>query len=50
MNELQKMAAFLMHNMQQNHPGTLTPQQAWDVSRYVHSMPTPKFNEAYKNY
>ena len=50
MNNPAKMAAFLTYNMPQNHPGTLTPQQAWDVSAYVHSMPRPKFNEAYKSY
>lgn len=50
MNDPKKMAAFLVHNMPQNHPGSLTPQQAWDVSAYVHSMPRPKFNQAYKSY
>lgn len=50
MNNPAKMAAFLTHNMPQNHPGSLTPQQAWDVSSYVHSMPRPKFNQAYKSY
>ena len=50
MNSPKKMAAFLIHNMPQNHPGSLTPQAAWDVSAYVHSMPRPKFNEAYKSF
>ncbi len=50
MNSPKKMAAFLIRNMPQNHPGSLTPQQAWDVSAYVHSMPRPKFNEEYKNF
>ena len=50
MNNPKKMTGFLMHNMPQNHPGSLTQQQAWDVSAYVHSMPRPKFNEAYKIY
>jgi thiosulfate dehydrogenase len=50
MNDPAKMAAFVMHNMPQNHPGTLTAQQAWDVSAYIHTMPRPKFNQAYKNY
>jgi thiosulfate dehydrogenase len=50
MNGISKMAAFVIHNMPQNHPGTLTPQQAYDVSTYIHTMPRPKFNQAYKNY
>ncbi|MHB1020797.1 MAG: c-type cytochrome [Acidobacteriaceae bacterium] len=45
-----KMAAFVIHNMPQNHTGTLSPQEAYDVSVYIHTMPRPKFNEAYKNY
>ena len=50
MNNPAKMAAFVIRNMPQNHPGTLTAQQAWDVSAYIHTMPRPKFNPAYKNY
>lgn len=50
MNKPKKMAAFVVHNMPQNHPGTLTPQQAYDVSAYIHTMPRPKFNQAYKHY
>lgn len=50
MNNPDKMAAFVIHNMPRNHPGTLTPQQAYDVAAYVHTMPRPKFNEAYKSY
>jgi thiosulfate dehydrogenase len=50
MNNPAKMAAFVFRNMPQNHPGTLTAQQAWDVSAYIHTMPRPKFNQAYKNY
>jgi thiosulfate dehydrogenase len=50
MNDTPKMAAFVIHNMPQNHPGTLTPQQAYDVSAYIHTMPRPQFNQAYKNY
>jgi thiosulfate dehydrogenase len=50
MNGTAKMAAFVIHNMPQNHPGTLRPQQAYDVSAYIHTMPRPKFNQAYKNY
>jgi thiosulfate dehydrogenase len=50
MNDPKKMAAFLAHNMPQNHPGTLTPQDAFDVASFVHTMPRPKFDEAYKGY
>ena len=50
MNKPSKMAGFLIHNMPQNHPGTLTPQQAYDVAAFVHSKPRPKFNQAYKYY
>jgi thiosulfate dehydrogenase len=50
MDDPKKMAAFLIHNMPQNHPGTLTPQDAFDVAAFVHTMPRPKFNQAYKSY
>lgn len=50
MNNPNKMAAFVLHNMPQNHPGTLSAQDAYDVSAFVHTMARPKFNEAYKNY
>jgi thiosulfate dehydrogenase len=50
MNDPKKMAAFVVHNMPQNHPGTLNAQDAYDVSEFIHTMPRPKFNEAYKNY
>jgi thiosulfate dehydrogenase len=50
MDQPAKMAPFVFHNMPQNHPGTLTPQQAFDVSAYIHSKPRPKFNQAYRSY
>lgn len=50
MNNVKKMAAFLVHNMPQNHPGMLTNQDAFDVAAFVHTMPRPKFNQAYKSY
>ena len=50
MNKPAKMAAFVIYNMPQNHPGTLTPQQAYDVAAFVYSKPRPKFNQAYKSY
>jgi thiosulfate dehydrogenase len=48
MNKPAKMAAWVYKNMPQNSPGSLTPQQAYDVSAYIDSMPHPKFNPAYK--
>jgi thiosulfate dehydrogenase len=50
MNNPKKMAAFLIHNMPLNHPDALTPQDAFNVAAFVHTMPRPKFNQAYKNY
>jgi thiosulfate dehydrogenase len=50
MNNPAKMTAFVLYNMPQNHPGTLTPQEAWDVSAYIHTKARPKFNQAFKNY
>lgn len=50
MNNPAKMAAFVSYNMPQNHTDSLTPQQAYDVSAYVHSKPRPRFNPAYKGY
>ena len=50
MNKPPKMAAFLLRNMPQNHPGTLSPQDAFDVATFIHSMPHPAFNHAYKGY
>lgn len=47
---LQKMAAFVQHNMPQNRMGILSPQEAFDVSAYVHAQPRPAFNPAYKNF
>jgi thiosulfate dehydrogenase len=50
MNQPKKMAAFVLHNMPQNKPGSLTPQEAYDVSSYVASKPHPAYNHAYDNY
>lgn len=50
MAQVAKMAAFVQHNMPQNAPGSLTPQQAYDVAVYVDSHPRPKMNPAYKKY
>jgi len=43
MNQIPKMAAFVQHNMPQNAPDTLTPQEAYDVATYVHSKPHSQF-------
>jgi thiosulfate dehydrogenase len=50
MSHVAQMAAFVQHNMPQNHPGTLTPQQAFDVAAYVDGKPRPKFNPRYAAY
>ena len=36
-------ALFIVHNMPFDRPGSLTPQQALDVARYVDSRPRPDF-------
>jgi thiosulfate dehydrogenase len=43
MNQIPKMAAFVQHNMPQNAPDTLTPQEAYDVATFVHSKPHSQF-------
>jgi len=43
MNDVGKMAAFVQHNMPQTDPGSLTPQQAYDVAAFVNSKPHEKF-------
>jgi thiosulfate dehydrogenase len=50
MNRVGKMAAFVRHNMPQNHPRSLTAQQAYDVAAYVASKPHVPFNRAYAKY
>ncbi|HEV2261425.1 MAG TPA: c-type cytochrome [Candidatus Rubrimentiphilum sp.] len=42
MHRLWTMAAFVRWNMPQNNPGSLTPQQAYDVSAYVLSHSRPR--------
>jgi thiosulfate dehydrogenase len=44
MNDIAKMAAFVQHNMPLNNPGSLTPQQAYDVAAYVNGKPHEPFN------
>lgn len=50
MNDPAKMAAFLRNNMPQNHPGSLTAQDAYDIAAYVHTMPRPKFDKVYASF
>jgi len=50
MNQVRKMAAFVLRNMPQNNPGSLTPQQAYDVAAYVASKPHSPYNRAYDIY
>ena len=50
MHGVRKMAAFVQHNMPQNRPGILTPQDAYDVAGFIHKQPRPAFNPAYKNF
>jgi thiosulfate dehydrogenase len=44
MNQIPKMAAFVQHNMPQNQPDSLTPQEAYDVATYIHSKPHTAFD------
>jgi thiosulfate dehydrogenase len=50
MNQVKKMAAFVFQNMPQSNPGSLTPQQAFDVSAFVASKPHSHYNSAYDIY
>jgi thiosulfate dehydrogenase len=50
MNNVTKLAAFLVHNMPQNDPGSLSSQDAYDLAAYIHRKPRPKFNQAYKSF
>jgi thiosulfate dehydrogenase len=50
MNQVRKMAAFVLRNMPQNNPGSLTPQQAYDVAAFVASKPHSAYNHAYDIY
>ena len=50
MSKPEKMAAWVYHNMPQTKPGSLTAQQAYDVSAYIDSMPHPKFNSMYESF
>lgn len=45
MHRLWTMAGFVRYNMPQNAPGTLSDQEAFDVSAYVLSHSRPKFDK-----
>jgi thiosulfate dehydrogenase len=47
---IENMAAFVLRNMPPTSPGSLTTQQAFDVSSYVHTKPRPKYNPAFDKY
>ena len=47
---IENMAAFAVRNMPPTSPGSLTPQQAFDVSSYIHSKPRPKYNPSFDKY
>jgi thiosulfate dehydrogenase len=46
MYSIRKMAAFVQHNMPQNRMGILTPQEAYDVSAFIHNQPRRKRKKA----
>ncbi|MBX3175357.1 MAG: c-type cytochrome [Gemmatimonadaceae bacterium] len=41
MSRLERAASFIYHNMPQTMPGTLTEQEAFDLSAYINSQPRP---------
>jgi thiosulfate dehydrogenase len=50
MHHVENMAAFVVKTMPPTSPGSLTPQQAFDVSSYIHAKPRPKYNSKYDKY
>jgi thiosulfate dehydrogenase len=45
MARIRSAAAFIHQLMPRDHPGTLTPQQAFDVATYINTRPRPDFPE-----
>lgn len=41
MTRVERAASFIWHNMPQTAPGSLTPQEAFDLSAYINSKPRP---------
>jgi thiosulfate dehydrogenase len=37
----ERAASFIWHNMPQTAPGTLTPQQSFDLAAFINSHPRP---------
>lgn len=37
----ERAASFIWHNMPQSNPGSLTPQEAFDLAAYINSHPRP---------
>lgn len=50
MNDIRKMAEFVHQNMPQNRMGTLSAQEAWDVSAFIHAQSRPALNPAYAQF
>ncbi len=50
MHKIPKMAAFLVKAMPPTQPGSLSPQEAYDVAAYIHGKPRAKFNPANSKY
>jgi cytochrome c len=44
------MAGFVLRNMPQNKPGSLTPREALDVATFIASKPHPAYNHDYDNF
>ena len=49
-HRIPNMAAFVQHNMPRNNPGSLSPQDAYDVAAFINSKPHPALNRAYARY
>ena len=41
MARVERAASFISHNMPQTAPGSLTPQQAFDVAAFINAQPRP---------
>jgi thiosulfate dehydrogenase len=41
MARVERAASFIWHNMPQTKPGSLTPQEAFDVAAYINAHPRP---------
>jgi thiosulfate dehydrogenase len=46
MGHIERMTGFVLHNMPQNAPGSLSLQEAYDVSGWVLSRPRPHFKRS----